>query len=121
CLAVAGSHGASLEGRFGPADSTSAVLFGPGLAAEDLPRELKSELQHFWQELPLPVIADASGLTWLPAGATGDQALRIITPHPGEAARMLNTTVESIQADRPTTVRELSRRYGNCWVVLKGH
>ena len=34
---------------------------------------------------------------------------------------MLNTTAAQVQADRPRSVREISRRFGNCWVVLKGH
>jgi NAD(P)H-hydrate epimerase len=34
---------------------------------------------------------------------------------------MLNTTVAWVQADRPRALREISRRFGNCWVVLKGH
>ena len=34
---------------------------------------------------------------------------------------MLNTTVAAVQADRVRAVRELSRRFGHCWVVLKGH
>ena len=48
-------------------------------------------------------------------------AMRVITPHPGEAARLLKTTVPEVQADRIAGLRELSRRFGNCWVVLKGH
>jgi NAD(P)H-hydrate epimerase len=48
-------------------------------------------------------------------------SVRIITPHPGEAARMLNSTTQRIQANRPQALRELSKRYGNCHVVLKGH
>lgn len=43
----------------------------------------------------------------------------IITPHPGEAARLLGISTEEIQADRPAAAQELSRRTG-CSVVLKG-
>ena len=35
--------------------------------------------------------------------------------------RLLNATAQKIQAHRPQSLRELSRRFGNCWVVLKGH
>jgi NAD(P)H-hydrate repair Nnr-like enzyme with NAD(P)H-hydrate dehydratase domain len=45
----------------------------------------------------------------------------VITPHPGEAARMLGTTTDDIQSDRFRSLRALSARFGNCWVVLKGH
>jgi len=34
---------------------------------------------------------------------------------------MLNTTAEKVQANRAQALREISQRYGNCWVVLKGH
>ena len=66
-----------------PPESCSAVLFGPGLAASDLPTDLKSELRHIWRELPLPVIADASALDWIPKGATPAKSIRVMTPHPG--------------------------------------
>ena len=47
--------------------------------------------------------------------------VRVLTPHPGEAARLLNAPVRQVQADRMTALREVSRRFGHCWVVLKGH
>ncbi len=100
--------------------STSAILLGPGLAAEDLPDPIKAEVRRIWRDLPLPVIADASALDWLINGPSKAGATRVITPHPGEAARMLKTTTSRIEADRPAALRELSKRWGNCWVVLKG-
>jgi ADP-dependent NAD(P)H-hydrate dehydratase / NAD(P)H-hydrate epimerase len=102
-------------------ETCSGVLFGPGLAAPDLPSELKAELVRHWNDLPCPVLADASGLAWLPSASRSSQGLRIITPHPGEAARLLKGTTGSVQANRPKALAELSRRQGNCWVVLKGY
>jgi NAD(P)H-hydrate repair Nnr-like enzyme with NAD(P)H-hydrate dehydratase domain len=67
------------------------------------------------------MVVDASALAWLPPGAIGSQALRVITPHPGEAARMLGSTAKEVQADRGRSLRQISERFGNCWVVLKGH
>jgi len=101
--------------------SCSAVLFGPGLAGEDLPADLKTETARLWRESELPVVADASALDWLPSGAVPSGAVRVITPHPGEAARMLGRTTAHVQADRPASLRELSVSRGDCWVVLKGH
>jgi hydroxyethylthiazole kinase-like uncharacterized protein yjeF len=43
----------------------------------------------------------------------------IMTPHPGEAARLLSINVEEVQASRTDVVQELARRF-NCSVVLKG-
>jgi len=42
-------------------------------------------------------------------------------PHPGEAARLLNSTAKEVQSNRPQALREISKRLGNCWVVLKGN
>ena len=107
--------------KMGLPNSATAVLFGPGLAGPDVPPELQADLVRLWKDSPLPVIADASGLDWLPPGRVHSGAARVITPHPGEAARMLATSVAAIQADRPEAVRDLSKRFGHCWVVLKGH
>ena len=43
----------------------------------------------------------------------------VLTPHPGEAARLLNCSVSEIEQDRPAAVRRLSDRYGGT-VLLKG-
>ena len=45
--------------------------------------------------------------------------LTVITPHPGEAARLLNMRVEEVQQDRKKSIMALTTRFG-CWVVLKG-
>jgi len=102
-------------------ETTSAVLIGPGLAAPDLPDEMKALTRRLWRDLELPVIADASALDWLAAHVLPKDLIRVITPHPGEAARMLNTAAKEVQANRVESLRELSRRHGDCWVVLKGH
>jgi ADP-dependent NAD(P)H-hydrate dehydratase / NAD(P)H-hydrate epimerase len=102
-------------------DSITAVVFGPGLADPNLPADWRSEMSYLWQELPIPMIADASGLDWLPNGPANQNGIRIITPHPGEAARLLKTTSAAVQEARPKMLSKLSRRYGDCWVVLKGH
>lgn len=99
----------------------NAVLIGPGLAAPDLPDEMAMSARRLWLDALVPVIVDASALDWLPLAAVARNTIRVITPHPGEAARLLNSTAQQVQADRPRAVRELSRRFGNCWVVLKGH
>jgi len=104
-----------LPGKF------SAVLVGPGLASPDVPDELKETVRNLWPHSPVPVIADASALDWLPTDAFPKNAIRILTPHPGEAARLLQSTAAQIQADRVKALRQVSQRLGNAWVVLKGH
>jgi NAD(P)H-hydrate epimerase len=102
-------------------DHFSAVVVGPGLASPEVPDELKQTARRLWRESSVPVIADASALDWLPAGSCPENAVRVITPHPGEAARLLKTTAAQVQADRPAALRQISRQLGNAWVVLKGH
>jgi len=101
-------------------ESCTAVLAGPGLAAAHVPAKVRETVRRFWKESKLAVIVDASALAWLEPGPTAD-ALRVITPHPGEAARMLGVTNAEVQGDRVNALRELSRRFGNCQVILKGH
>jgi hydroxyethylthiazole kinase-like uncharacterized protein yjeF len=99
----------------------SAMLFGPGLAAPDLSDAVKLEMRTHWQQAQLPVVADASALDWLQTGPTPPGVIRVITPHPGEAGRMLDTSAANVQADRVEALRSLSKRLGGCFVVLKGH
>ncbi|MSU64147.1 MAG: NAD(P)H-hydrate dehydratase [Pedosphaera sp.] len=102
-------------------DIFTSVVIGPGLAGPDVTDDLRSEVIRIWENFPFPVVADASALDWLPRGGTISGKLRVITPHPGEAARMLARRPEDLQKNRPEAVRELSRRYGEVWVVLKGY
>jgi NAD(P)H-hydrate epimerase len=102
-------------------ESCTAVAVGPGLASPDVPEEVRHTTRRLWKESPLAMIVDASALEWLPEGTCPDNALRVMTPHPGEAARLLKTTTGDVQNDRFKAVEELSRRWGNCYVVLKGH
>jgi NAD(P)H-hydrate epimerase len=66
----------------------------------------------------LPMVLDADGLYWLSKHPNQRQN-RVITPHPGEAARLLECTSSEIQADRLQAVAALQARYGGV-VVLKG-
>jgi hydroxyethylthiazole kinase-like uncharacterized protein yjeF len=102
-------------------ESCSALVIGPGFAGPDLTDEWKRAANDFWQSFPLPVIVDASALDWIQPGPTPLNSRRLITPHPGEAARLLQTKPAVVQENRVAALRELSTKFGNCWVVLKGH
>jgi len=102
-------------------EKASAVLVGPGLAAPDVPDDVKAVLRRLWRDADVPVVVDANALDWLVMQPVPRNAIRVLTPHPGEAARMLTSTTDKVQAHRLNTVRELSRRYGHCRVILKGH
>jgi len=63
-------------------------------------------------------VLDADGLYWL-SRHPDRRDDRIITPHPGEAARLLGVSTAEIQADRFQAVEALQQRFGGV-VVLKG-
>ena len=44
-----------------------------------------------------------------------------MTPHPGEAGRLLGASAATVQEDRVLALRKLSKEWGDCFVVLKGH
>jgi NAD(P)H-hydrate epimerase len=102
-------------------EKTTAALVGPGLAAPEIAPELKLFTQQLWREAAFPVVVDASALDWLEPQAAATPAARVLTPHPGEAARLLGTTPDVVQADRVKALRELSQKFGGAWVILKGH
>lgn len=95
------------------AESTALVV-GPGLGQSDWAAAL-------WRAAlaaDLPLVLDADGLNLL-AGAPARHDRWILTPHPGEAARLLGGDTATVQHDRPAAVRELVARYGGV-AVLKG-
>jgi NAD(P)H-hydrate epimerase len=102
-------------------NSASAILMGPGLAAPDLTDDIKGIFRRLWRDGAAPMVVDASAILWLAAHALGKSSVRVITPHPGEAAALLKQPLAQVQANREEALREISRRHGNCWVVLKGH
>ena len=121
---VASQLQAVMTGVFRPEmkfpETTTAILMGPGLHAPGIADAMRKTVQRIWRDWPSPVVVDASALDLLSPHVL-PKAARVITPHPGEAARMLNSTSKQVQADRLHALRELSKRFGNCWVVLKGN
>jgi NAD(P)H-hydrate epimerase len=99
----------------------TGFLIGPGLAAPDVPEEMKVLTRHLWRDTQFPMVMDASALDWVPLDSAPRNAIRVLTPHPAEAGRLLRCSAEQVQANRVAALRQLSRRFGNTWVVLKGH
>lgn len=98
----------------------SAVLIGPGLADDEPSYE---RVRAILDTVELPAIIDASALNAFAARAADlnpRNLPRVITPHPGELARLLDTDPKSINADRIAAAREAAR-VTRCVVVLKGH
>jgi NAD(P)H-hydrate epimerase len=98
-----------------------AVLVGPGLAAEGISDLIKTFTRLLWRDSEFPLVADASALDWVPLERPRRNAIRVLSPHPGEAARLLRSTAGEVQANRVAAVQKISERYGDAWVVLKGH
>lgn len=92
----------------------TTLVIGPGLGQSPWGQQLLSAV---W-DCPLPMIIDADALNLL-AQAPRQCDHWILTPHPGEAARLLGQSVQEIQADRVAAAIELQHRYGGV-VVLKG-
>jgi NAD(P)H-hydrate epimerase len=74
------------------------------------------------RECPLPLVIDADGLNHLagdPAPLRAARAPRVLTPHPGEMARLCGRTTAEVQADRLGTARDFAAVHGAV-VCLKG-
>jgi len=95
-------------------ESASVVAVGPGLGKNAWAKMMLSTLLVY----PHVKVVDADALNLL----ARNPMLRdewVLTPHPGEAARLLGCSTQTIQADRFTAVREIQRRYGGV-CLLKG-
>jgi len=100
------------------ASKTSAVV-GPGLGVDADGRQLARRAAI---ELPIPCVLDADALSAFAgdAAALRDAAApRVLTPHPGEAGRLLGVPTTEVQADRIGAAEELAARSGHV-TVLKG-
>jgi NAD(P)H-hydrate epimerase len=95
-------------------ERASVVAIGPGLGQSDWARAL------FAMALAAdrPAVLDADALNLLAAQPRRRHDW-VLTPHPGEASRMLGIATAQVQGDRLGAARELQRRFGGT-VVLKG-
>ena len=98
----------------------SAALVGPGLPDDE---SAYANTRAIVDAITLPLLLDASGLNAFASRANeiNPRGLpRVITPHPGELARVLGSDTKSINDDRIGAARAAARAC-NCVVVLKGH
>lgn len=96
----------------------NVLAIGPGLGRSPWSEQMLQQAA----KSNLPMVVDADALNLLAAGRVLPAARRdnwILTPHPGEAGRLLGKTTAEIQADRFSAARALQARYGGV-VVLKG-
>ena len=100
------------------ADATAAVI-GPGLGRDRSTWRLVVDLAL---HVECPLVIDADGLNALADSPRSKRKLgprRVLTPHPGEMARLTGKTIESIAADRQGSARRAAKEWGAV-VVLKG-
>ncbi len=98
-----------------PLAAASVVAIGPGLGTGAWSRALFAAAVACGK----PLVVDADALNLLAASGQRTLANAIITPHPGEAARLLDWTSAQVQADRRAALERLIERTG-ALVVLKG-
>jgi NAD(P)H-hydrate epimerase len=95
------------------------VAIGPGLGTHTDTRDLLFELLT---AIEVPMVLDADALNCLasrPGLLTRLKAPVVLTPHPGEMARLAGTDTRTVQQDRITSAREFAGTF-HCHVVLKG-
>lgn len=96
-------------------DQASVLVVGPGLGQGAWGRSLLSAAAN----APLPQVWDADALNLLAQGGVSLPKDCVITPHPGEAARLLGISTAEVQADRLIIARALSKKF-SAVVILKG-
>jgi hydroxyethylthiazole kinase-like uncharacterized protein yjeF len=96
-----------------------ACVIGPGLGRDRSTWRLVVDLA---MHVECPLVIDADGLNALADSPRTKRKLgsrRVLTPHPGEMARLTGKTVEAVNADRAGTARRAAKEWGAV-VVLKG-
>jgi hydroxyethylthiazole kinase-like uncharacterized protein yjeF len=96
-------------------EKASVIALGPGLGQDGWAQQMFAAALTSGK----PLVIDADALNLL-AAAPQQRSNWILTPHPGEAGRLLGVGSGDIQADRLNSLAEIRARYGGA-VVLKGH
>jgi len=98
----------------------NVIGIGPGLGMNEWGNDLFNQVM----DLPLNKVIDADALKHLahytqhqPSNNTNNW---VLTPHPGEAAQLLNINTQKVQADRVSAIKQLHKKYGGV-IVLKGN
>jgi hydroxyethylthiazole kinase-like uncharacterized protein yjeF len=108
-------------------DWCSCIVVGPGLGQDDWAHQQFSSLFEYLKQHPKPLVIDADGLNLL-APIKDDSDMQhtlarlpalVLTPHPGEASRLLNCNITKIENDRYVSSQHIAQKYQST-CVLKG-
>ena len=105
----------------------SCIVVGPGLGQDDWAHQQFSCLFEYLKHHPKPLVIDADGLNLLAAMADDSNMQNtlaslpalVLTPHPGEASRLLNCNIANIENDRYLACQNIAQKYQST-CVLKG-
>ena len=114
------AHCGDVRTRFANYD---ALGIGPGLTVTESTRQIVGEV---YAHLAKPAVIDADALNAMSVLSKADSTVwsnhaadRILTPHPGEFARMTDLSISEVEANRAEVAREFAERH-SVIVVLKG-
>jgi len=111
--------GQSLENYL---DLPTVICLGPGLGKDYWSEQMIYKSLENTHKNKTPILIDADGLNLLPEFSKKLPLPKkiVLTPHLGEAARLLNTSVEKVKKNRVSAAKRISNKY-NSVVVLKSH
>lgn len=106
------THGSELQPLV---DAASAIVCGPGIGRGAWGQQMLQQVVASGK----PRVLDADALNLMSLRAPQHAEQQVLTPHPGEAARMLGCTVPEVEADRLAAASKLQQIFGGV-VLLKG-
>lgn len=102
-------------------EGKTVLALGPGLTTHP---ETVTFVRQVMENVDRPLVLDADALNALAGGLEVLRRLKarpvVLTPHPGEMARLLGSTSADVQRNRVETARNFAREYG-VFVILKGY
>ncbi|MCE5280506.1 MAG: NAD(P)H-hydrate dehydratase [Deltaproteobacteria bacterium] len=110
---------ANREGLLDLSGRVDWVVIGPGLSLDSETRQLVREMAA---AVDKPLLVDGDGITTLaedPEILRRRKAPTVLTPHPGEMARLMGLTIAEVEGRRIPCLQETAGRLG-AWIVLKG-
>lgn len=100
-------------------DKKSALAIGPGISTNAKTKDL---VKQILLKSKIPMVIDADALNILSEDVDILKKIKpdvILTPHPGEMARLINTSTNDVQNNRVEIAKEFARKF-SCFLILKG-